>query len=250
MLVGGSAVPRSMIAAYKERHGLDVVQGWGMTETSPVASVTDLIGDLRGADQDTKFDYAAMAGVPLPFVELRVMTGSTELPWDEESMGELEVRGPWVASSYYDDEELKDRWTEDGWFRTGDIVTMSPRGFIQIKDRAKDVIKSGGEWISSVELENKIMAHPAVAEAAVIAIPDAKWQERPPAVVVCKPGQSATEDELREFLSGQCAKWWVPDRFEFVEEIPKTAVGKFKKTALREQFVSGTAAEHEPVSAT
>ena len=164
-------------------------------------------------------------------------------------MGELEVRGPWVASSYYDDEELKDRWTEDGWFRTGDIVTMSPRGFIQVKDRAKDVIKSGGEWISSVELENKIMAHPAVAEAAVIAIPDPKWQERPLAVVVCKPDQSATEDELREFLSGQCAKWWVPDRFEFVDEIPKTAVGKFKKTALREQFASDTAAEHEPISA-
>jgi acyl-CoA synthetase (AMP-forming)/AMP-acid ligase II len=245
MLVGGSAVPRSMIAAYKERHGLDVVQGWGMTETSPVASVTDLIGDLRRADQDTKFDYAAMAGLPLPFVELRVMADGKEQSWDEESMGELEVRGPWVAASYYDDKELQDRWTDDGWFRTGDMVTMHPRGFIQIKDRSKDVIKSGGEWISSVELENKIMAHPAVAEAAVIAIPDEKWMERPLAVVVLKPGESATEEQLREFLSGQCAKWWVPDRFEFIDEIPKTAVGKFRKTALRDRFASESSAEPE-----
>jgi fatty-acyl-CoA synthase len=175
---------------------------------------------------------------------VRVMADGKEAPWDEETMGELEVRGPWVASAYYDDEELKDRWTEDGWFRTGDIVTMHPRGFIQIKDRSKDVIKSGGEWISSVDLENAIMAHPAVAEAAVIAMPHEKWQERPLAVVVLKPGETATADQLREHLSGQFAKWWLPDRFEFVEEIPKTAVGKFKKTALREQFAEA------PVAAT
>jgi fatty-acyl-CoA synthase len=246
MLVGGSAVPRAMIAAFESRHGMKIVQGWGMTETSPVASVTDFIGDLRNADQDTKYDYSAMAGVPLPFVECRVMLGDEELPWDGDSMGELEVRGPWVASSYFDDEEMKDRWSPDGWFRTGDMVSMDPRGFIQIKDRSKDVIKSGGEWISSVELENKIMGHPAVAEAAVIAIPDPKWSERPLAVVVTKPGESVTEEQLREFLSGQCAKWWVPDRFEFIDEIPKTAVGKFRKTALRDQFA--TAAEEEPVS--
>jgi len=236
MLVGGAAVPRAMIAAYKERHGLDVVQGWGMTETSPVASVSDYVGDLRSADQDTKFDFVAMAGVPLPLVELRVRAGDQEVPWDGESMGELEVRGPWVASSYYEDAELQDRWTKDGWFKTGDIVSMHPRGFIQIKDRAKDVIKSGGEWISSVDLENAIMAHPAVAEAAVIAIPDEQWSERPLAAVVVKPGQSVSEDELRAQLADKFAKWWLPDRFEFVEEIPKTAVGKFKKTALREQF--------------
>jgi fatty-acyl-CoA synthase len=236
MLVGGSAVPRAMIAAYKERHDLNVVQGWGMTETSPVASVTDFVGDIRHADPDTKYDYTAMAGLPLPFVDVRVMAGDEEVPWDAESMGELEVRGPWVASAYYDDEELKDRWTTDGWFRTGDIVSMHPRGFIQIKDRSKDVIKSGGEWISSVDLENAIMAHPAVAEAAVIAVPHEKWAERPLAVVVLKEGQSATEDELRDFLAPKFAKWWLPDHFEFVSEIPKTAVGKFKKTALREQF--------------
>jgi acyl-CoA synthetase (AMP-forming)/AMP-acid ligase II len=236
MLVGGSAVPRAMIAAYKERHGLSVVQGWGMTETSPVASVTDFVGDVREADDETKFDFVAMAGMPLPFVETRVRSGNEPISWDGESMGELEVRGPWVASSYYDDEELRDRWTEDGWFRTGDIVSMHPRGFIQIRDRSKDVIKSGGEWISSVDLENELMAHPAVAEAAVIAMPDEKWSERPLAVVVFKPGQSATEEELREQLLGKFAKWWLPDRYEFVDEIPKTAVGKFKKTALREQF--------------
>jgi fatty-acyl-CoA synthase len=236
MLVGGSAVPRAMIAAYKERHGLTVVQGWGMTETSPVASFSDFVGDLVDADQDTQFDFVAMAGIPLPFVELRVRAGDEEVPWDGESMGELEVRGPWVAAGYYEDDTQADRWTDDGWFRTGDIVSMHPRGFIQIKDRSKDVIKSGGEWISSVEVENALMSHPAVAEAAVIAIPDEKWAERPLAVVVLKEGQSATDEQLREHIAPRFAKWWLPDRFEFVDEIPKTSVGKFRKTALREQF--------------
>jgi fatty-acyl-CoA synthase len=236
MLVGGSAVPRAMIAAYKERHGMNVVQGWGMTETSPVASTTDFIGDLQDADQDTQLDFVAMAGVPLPFVDIRVRAGDEDVPWDGESMGELEVRGPWVASGYYEDDSQADRWTDDGWFKTGDIVSMHPRGFIQIKDRSKDVIKSGGEWISSVELENAIMAHPAVSEAAVIAIPDEKWAERPLAAIVLKEGQTVTPDQLREHLAPKFAKWWLPDRFEFVEEIPKTSVGKFKKTALREQF--------------
>jgi fatty-acyl-CoA synthase len=207
-----------------------------MTETSPVASVTDFIGDLQDADQDTQLDFVAMAGVPLPLVDIRVRAGEESVPWDGESMGELEVRGPWVASGYYEDDSQADRWTDDGWFKTGDIVSMHPRGFIQIKDRSKDVIKSGGEWISSVELENAIMAHPAVSEAAVIAIPDEKWAERPLAAIVLKEGQSVTADELREHLAPKFAKWWLPDRFEFVEEIPKTSVGKFKKTALREQF--------------
>jgi fatty-acyl-CoA synthase len=236
MLVGGSAAPRAMIAGFKQRHGLQVVHGWGMTETSPVASEAMLPGALHDADQETQFDYMAMQGIPLPLVEIRARLGDEEVPWDGETMGELEVRGPWVAAGYYETPEQAERWTEDGWFRTGDIVSIHPRGFIQIKDRTKDVIKSGGEWISSVELENALMAHPAVAEAAVIAIPDEKWQERPLAAVVLKPGQTATDDELREFLAGQFAKWWLPDRFEFVQEIPKTAVGKFRKTALREQF--------------
>jgi len=237
MLVGGSAAPRAMIAGFKQRHGLDVVHGWGMTETSPVASVAQLLGDLRDADAETQLDYVAMQGVPLPLVELRNRDADGNvLPWDGESMGELEIRGPWVAAAYYDTPDQADRWTGDGWFRTGDVVTIDPKGYIQIKDRAKDVIKSGGEWISSVDLENALMAHPAVAEAAVIAMPDPKWDERPLAVVVLREGQAASPDELRGFLAPGFAKWWLPDRFEFVAEIPKTSVGKFKKTALREMF--------------
>jgi acyl-CoA synthetase (AMP-forming)/AMP-acid ligase II len=237
MLVGGSAAPRSMIAGFKQRHGLNVVHGWGMTETSPVASTAMLPGQLADADEETQFDYIAMQGLPLPFVELRVRDfDGKEVPWDGDAMGELEIRGPWVAAGYYDTPEQADRWTDDGWFKTGDIVSMHPKGFIMIKDRSKDVIKSGGEWISTVELENALMAHPAIAEAAVIAIPDEKWAERPLACVVLRDGANATADELREFLAPSFAKWWLPDRFEFLPEIPKTAVGKFRKTALREQF--------------
>jgi acyl-CoA synthetase (AMP-forming)/AMP-acid ligase II len=238
MLVGGSAVPRAMIAGYEERHGLRIVQGWGMTETSPVASTAALPYELEDADDATRWDFQAMAGIPLPFVEIRARVGEDSVPWDGESMGELEVRGPWVAAGYYATPEQADRWTDDGWFRTGDIVSIHPRGFIQIKDRSKDVIKSGGEWISSVELENALMAHPAVAEAAVIAIPDEKWAERPLAAVVLREGAAATADELRAFLAPMFAKWWLPERFEFVSEIPKTSVGKFRKTALREQFAN------------
>jgi fatty-acyl-CoA synthase len=237
MLVGGAAAPRAMIAGFKQRHGLTVVHGWGMTETSPVASFAALPGEVAQADDETQFDYIAMQGQPLPLVELRVRDDAGErVPWDGESMGELEVRGPWVAAGYYDAPETAERWTDDGWFRTGDIVSMHPRGLIQIKDRTKDVIKSGGEWISSVDLENALMAHPAVAEAAVIAIADEKWMERPLAVVVLKEGTSASADELRDFIAPHFVKWWLPDRFEFVDEIPKTAVGKFRKTALREAY--------------
>jgi fatty-acyl-CoA synthase len=248
MLVGGSAVPRAMIAAFEGRHGLRICQGWGMTETSPVASTVALPYDLADADDETRWDFQATAGFPLPFVEIRVRAGDEEVPWDGEAMGELEVRGPWVAAQYFDGVagsaasgetgETADRWTDDGWFRTGDIVSIHPRGFIQIKDRSKDVIKSGGEWISSVELENALMAHPAVAEAAVIAVPDEKWGERPLAAVVLREGASATADELREFLAPNFAKWWIPDRIEFVAEIPKTSVGKFRKLELREQFAN------------
>jgi fatty-acyl-CoA synthase len=241
MLVGGSAVPRAMIAAFDEL-GVPIVQGWGMTETSPVASTGSLPHDLALADKETRFDLMALAGIPLPFVEVRVRAGDDEVPWDGESMGELEVRGPWVAAGYYNTPEQADRWTDDGWFKTGDIVSMHPRGYIQIKDRSKDVIKSGGEWISSVELENALMGHPAVAEAAVIAVPDEKWSERPLAAVVLKEGATATPDELREFLAPNFAKFWLPDRIEFVDVIPKTSVGKFRKTALREQFAQEPAA--------
>jgi fatty-acyl-CoA synthase len=244
MLVGGSAAPRAMIAGFQDRHGLRVCHGWGMTETSPVASVAALPGDLSQADLDTQYDYIAMQGLPLPLVELRARDEQgNEIPRDGETMGELEVRGPWVAASYHDAPECADRWTEDGWFRTGDIVSIHPRGFIQIKDRSKDVIKSGGEWISSVELENALMAHPGVAEAAVIAVPDDKWGERPLAAVVLREGAAATAEELREFLAPSFAKWWIPDRVEFVEEIPKTSVGKFRKIALREQFAAAEPAQ-------
>ena len=239
MLVGGSAVPRAMIAGFRERHGLQIVHGWGMTETSPVASEAALPGDLADADEETQFDHIALQGLPLPFVELRARDANgNEIPWDDETMGELEIRGPWVAASYYNTPEQADRWTDDGWFMTGDIVTLHPRGYINIQDRSKDVIKSGGEWISSVALENALMGHPCVAEAAVIAVPHEKWDERPLAVIVCREGKSATADELREFLAGDFAKWWLPDAFEFVDEIPKTAVGKFRKTALREMFAT------------
>jgi fatty-acyl-CoA synthase len=193
--------------------------------------------DLHDADEETQFDHISLQGLPLPFVELRARDDSgREIPWDNEAMGELEVRGPWVTAAYYDSPEQDDRWTDDGWFKTGDIVSLHPRGYVNIQDRSKDVIKSGGEWISSVALENALMGHPAVAEAAVIAMPDEKWQERPLAVVVLREGQSATPEQLCEFLAPQFAKWWLPDRFEFVAEIPKTGVGKFLKTALREQF--------------
>src|SRR3954464_10250683 len=243
MLVGGSAAPRAMIAGFKERHGIQIIHGWGMTETSPVASTSQLLGDLHDAPLEEQHDYIAMQGIPLPLVELRNRDADGNvLPWDGESMGELEVRGPWVAAGYYDTPEQAERWTEDGWFKTGDVVSMHPLGFIQIKDRSKDVIKSGGEWISSVELENALMAHPAVAEAAVIAVPDEKWAERPLACVVLREGASATADELRDFLAPQFAKWWLPERFEFVAEIPKTSVGKFRKIALREQFAQEPAA--------
>ena len=237
MLVGGAAVPRAMIAGFKQRHGLQIVHGWGMTETSPVASEAALPGDLAEADEETQFDYIALQGLPLALVELRARDGDgNEIPWDDETMGELEIRGPWVAAGYFDTPEQADRWTDDGWFRTGDIVSIHPRGFIHIQDRSKDVIKSGGEWISSVALENALMGHPCVAEAAVIAISDEKWGERPLAVCVVREGKTATAEELREFLAGQFAKWCLPDAFEFIDEIPKTAVGKFRKTALREMF--------------
>jgi fatty-acyl-CoA synthase len=239
MLVGGSAAPRAMITGFKQRHGMNVVHGWGMTETSPVASTAQLVGGLADADDETRFDYMALQGLPLPLVELRNRDADGNvLPWDGESVGELEIRGPWVAAGYYDTPDQSDRWTDDGWFRTGDVVALHPGGHIQIKDRSKDVIKSGGEWISSVELENALMAHPAVAEAAVIAIPDPKWDERPLAAVVLRDGQTATQEELRAFLAPDFAKWWLPDRFEFVAEIPKTSVGKFRKTELREMFAT------------
>src|ERR671919_725827 len=238
MVVGGSAAPQAMIEGFEKRHGLHVTHAWGMTEMSPLGTVAELTSDLEREPDDVQFAYRAKQGLPAPFVEIRARGEEGLVPWDGQTMGELEVRGVWIASQYYEDASQADRWTEDGWFRTGDIVTIDAHGFIEIRDRTKDLIKCGGEWISSVALENTLMGHPAVAEAAVIALPDEKWSERPLAVVVLKEGQEATADDLRGHLATDFAKWQLPERFEFVDEIPKTAVGKFKKTALREQFAA------------
>ncbi len=236
MAIGGSAAPESMIRAFDERHGLSVLHAWGMTETDPVATVCHLTGELLEAPEDEQYKYRAKQGFPLPFIEIRARGDEGFIPWDGEAMGELEVRGPWVASSYFNTGEGADKFTEDGWFKTGDIVTIEPRGYVEIRDRDKDLVKSGGEWISSVDLENAIMGHEAVAEAAVIAIPHEKWDERPLAVVVLKDGEEATAEDLLSHLEGDFAKWQLPDAVEFVDEIPRTATGKFLKMELREQF--------------
>ncbi len=238
MLVGGAAAPPAMIAGFEQRHGLRVVHAWGMTETTPLGTVSNLPLELEGASPEEQLRSRSRQGIPMPLVEVRARGENGSVPWDGKTPGELELRGAWVASSYYRSDEQADRFTEDGWFRTGDIVTIDPTGSVQIQDRIKDVIKSGGEWISSVLLENALMAHPAVAEAAVIAVPDPKWQERPLACVVLREGQSATPDELREFLARDFPKWWLPDAFAFLDQIPKTSAGKFLKSALRKQFAT------------
>jgi len=236
MIVGGQAAPRSLIEGFRERHGLNVVHAWGMTEMAPLGTVSRLSGDLHEAPPAEQYAYRATQGRPGQFIEVRARGGEGLVPWDGVSMGELEVRGPWVASAYYNSPEGDDRWTDDGWFRTGDIVTIDARGYVRIQDRSKDVIKSGGEWISSVELENALMGHPAVAEAAVIAIPHERWGERPLAVVVLREGQDADEQTILAHLEPDFARWWIPDGVAFVAEIPKTSVGKFQKSALRERF--------------
>ena len=245
MTVGGAAPPRAMIEAFGERHGLHITHGWGMTEMCPIGTISGAPGQERGLERSAAYDKRAQQGPPIPFVEIRARGAEGFVPWDGESMGELEVRGPSISSAYFESPDSGDRWTDDGWFRTGDIVTIGPDGYVEIQDREKDLVKSGGEWISSVELENALMGHPAIVEAAVIAVPDEKWSERPLAVCVLREGGAATDDELREYLAPSFAKFWLPDRFEFVEEIPKTAVGKFRKTALREQFASPVAAESQ-----
>lgn len=236
MLVGGSAAPRSMIVGYQERHNLRILHAWGMTETSPLGSICGLTAELRKAPPEVQYTYRAKQGIAAPFVEMRARNESGIVPWDGATMGELEVRGPWISSAYYNTPDDEGKFTADGWFRTGDIVTLEANGYIEIKDRSKDVIKSGGEWISSVQLEGALMGHPAVAEAAVFAIPSEKWMERPMAAIVLKEGKSVTAEELNAFLEPHFAKFWMPEAYEVVKEIPKTSVGKFKKSALREMF--------------
>jgi fatty-acyl-CoA synthase len=231
---GGSAVPRQLMKDFQERHGVRVYQAWGMTETSPVAAYSRP-DESRGQDERYWNDRAKQ-GSPLPWVELRLLDDDGQpVPWDGESTGEVQVRGPWVAASYFNDSSGEEKF-DDGWLRTGDIASVDEHAFMQITDRAKDVIKSGGEWISSVELENEVMAHPDVIEAAVIAKPDERWAERPLCCVVLREGARTSAEDLVEHLRGRVAKWWLPDEFAFVAEVPKTSVGKFDKKVLRGQL--------------
>jgi len=225
-----------MIRGYQERHGVSIMHAWGMTELTPLGTLCRVPSSMVDAAVEERYRYRAKQGTPLPYVEIRGRGDQGLVPWDGQTMGELEVRGPWVASSYYNSEGADSRFTDDGWFRTGDIVTIAPDGCIEIADRTKDLVKSGGEWISTVALENALMGHPSVAEAAVIAVPHPKWDERPLAVVVLKAGESAAAEELLDHLAPHFAKWWLPDAIEFASEIPRTSAGKFKKSALRAMF--------------
>jgi fatty-acyl-CoA synthase len=240
-LVGGAAVPEALIRAFA-KHGVWLLQGWGMTETSPLATVSYLRNELKHAGDEERFKRAAMAGVPVPLVDVRIRTeDDTDAPWDGSTMGEIQVRGPFITGSYHEVPVTPDKFTADGWLRTGDVATMDALGFVRITDRTKDLIKSGGEWISSVDLENALMAHPAIAEAAVIAIPDDKWSERPLACVVVKPGHFEPPAALAASLAAHLlqhgfAKWQLPDRYEVVDAVPRTSTGKFWKLKLREQF--------------
>ena len=235
-LVGGAAPPESMIRGFKERHGIVVQQGWGMTEMSPIGTVSRLQRKHDGIPEHEQFKQLARAGYPVPGVELRARSEDGIVPWDGTTMGELEVRGPWIARAYYRPEDPVTQFTEDGWFRTGDIVTIAPDGCITITDRSKDVIKSGGEWISSVALEGALMGHAEVFEAAVVGLPHPRWSERPFAVVVRKPGAQVEMQALKAWLAERFASWWVPDDFAFVDALPKTGTGKVQKMVLREQY--------------
>jgi fatty-acyl-CoA synthase len=238
MPVGGSAMPRALIEAFEKRFGIRIAHAWGMTEMTPLGTVANLKSYMESWPDEERFAVRAKQGMPVVGVEIRAVDEQgREVPWDGKTMGELQVRGPWVIRAYYNDPRTAEAF-QDGWFRTGDVVTIDPEGYIQIVDRTKDLIKSGGEWISSVDLENALMAHPKVLEAAVIAVPHPKWQERPLAVVVPRPEfkEDLTKEELLEFLRPRFAKWWLPDDIVFVEAIPKTSVGKFDKKVLREQF--------------
>jgi len=237
MVVGGSAAPEAMIRGF-DKHNLKVAHAWGMTETTPLGTVANIKGYLDILSPNEQYEIRAKQGLQAPYVEIRGMNEAGEIPWDGKTMGELQVRGPWIASAYYNPVEPVSSWTEDGWFRTGDVVTIDSEGYMKITDRTKDLIKSGGEWISSLDLENALMAHPSVAEAAVIAMPHPKWQERPLAVVVLKAEASATPGELLDFLRPKFAKFWIPNDVVFIDAIPKTSTGKFLKSTLREQFKS------------
>jgi fatty-acyl-CoA synthase len=240
IICGGSAVPRSLSEAYREKIGLPITQAWGMTETSPIASVCIERSETDGFSEDEKADLRATVGIAPAGVELRIVDSVSRepLPWDGTSPGEIEARGPWVVRQYYRTDEPGAQFSPDGWLRTGDVATINGAGYIRLVDRTKDLVKSGGEWISSVELENAIMSHPRVAEAAVVAVPHPKWMERPLACVVVKPGEQLTRAEVLDYLGGRLRKWQIPDDVVFLDEIPKTSVGKFSKKTLRDKFAT------------
>ena len=235
VVVGGAAVPRSMIEAFEQRYDVEVVQGWGMTEMSPLGAVATPPGDAPASES---VDWRAKTGRVIAGVDLRLVdTGGRELPWDGKAIGEIQVRGPWITAGYHNAESPEK--FDDGWLRTGDVGVVDPRGFIQIVDRTKDVIKSGGEWISSVDLENAIIAHPDVVEAAVIGVADPRWDERPLACVVLRAGATVTPADLSAHLRERVASWWIPERWSFIDEVPKTSVGKFDKKVLRARHEQG-----------
>jgi acyl-CoA synthetase (AMP-forming)/AMP-acid ligase II len=236
-LVGGAAVPRAMIEAFRDKHGVELRQGWGMTETSPIGTVNTIKAGLEGLSSDEQLDLATKAGRGIFGVELRIVDDNgEELPWDGKAFGALQVRGPWVCSDYFKLEGSGGTHTEDGWFETGDVATVDPEGYVAITDRTKDVIKSGGEWISSIELENTAMGHPAIAEAAVIGVAHPKWTERPLLVVTKAEGEDVSKEDLLAYFDGKVATWWIPNDVVFVDELPHTATGKVKKIELRKQF--------------
>jgi fatty-acyl-CoA synthase len=238
VVVAGSAMPRQFVESYSMKHHVPIMLAWGMTETTPIATVTSLKCHLESLHDDNRFELLARHGLPLAGVDIRIVDeNGKELPWDGKTMGELQARGPWVAAAYYRDLQSSQSFM-DGWLRTGDVATIDVEGYIQIMDRTKDLVKSGGEWISSVDLENAIMAYPKVAEAAVIGVFHPKWQERPLACIVPLPEHKdrVTKKEILDFLAPRVAKWWLPDDVVFIDAVPKTSVGKFNKRALREQF--------------
>lgn len=241
LVVGGSAMPRGLIEAYEKDLGVSVLHAWGMTEMSPLGTVSKLLSHHMELPDHEQWDIKAKQGYPIAGVELRIVNDAgEELPWDGTTIGELQVRGHWIISQYFKHEVSEESFTADGWFRTGDVVTISSDGFMTVTDRTKDLVKSGGEWISSVELENALMAHPKVMEAAVISIPNVRWSERPLAAVVpTEDGQDLTPQELLDFLASRVAKFWLPDAFAIVSEIPKTSVGKFDKKVLRQRYAEG-----------
>jgi fatty-acyl-CoA synthase len=235
ILCGGAAAPKGMIRAFEEKHKIPFIHAYGMTETSPLVILSRLKSYQQDLSNEDRLEIRSKQGFLVPGVEMKVIGKDGEVKWNGSEMGELCLRGPWIADEYYQDERSKEAF-RDGWLHTGDVVTVDEEGFIKIVDRTKDLIKSGGEWISSVDLENALMAHEAVFEAAVVAVPHAEWQERPIACVVLKEGKQVTKEELYDFLQPQFAKWWLPDDIVFMSEIPKTSVGKFLKMKLREQL--------------